>query len=32
VAVIVQPGAHGGFQKLFFGKEEIAIPQEGLRL
>lgn len=29
VAVIVQPGSHGGFQKLFFGREEIAIPQVG---
>ncbi|PSC69965.1 ATP-citrate synthase beta chain 2 [Micractinium conductrix] len=29
VAVIVQPGSGGGFQKLFFGKEEIAIPQMG---
>ncbi|GAB4814346.1 hypothetical protein N2152v2_001392 [Parachlorella kessleri] len=29
VACIVQPGSHGGFQKLFFGKEEIAIPQYG---
>jgi len=27
VAVIVQPGSGGGFQKLFFGQEEIAIPQ-----
>lgn len=27
VACIVQPGSHGGFQKLFFGREEIAIPQ-----
>lgn len=27
VAVIVQPGSQGGFQKLFFGQEEIAIPQ-----
>lgn len=26
VACIVQPGQVGGFQKLFFGKEEIAIP------
>ena len=30
VAAIVQPGAHsGGFQKLFFGREEIAIPLYG---
>jgi ATP citrate (pro-S)-lyase len=29
VAVIVQPGSGGGFQKLFFGQEEIAIPQVG---
>ena len=29
VACIVQPGSHGGFQKLFFGKEEIAIPVYG---
>ena len=29
VAVIVQPGSHGGFQKLFFGREESAIPQVG---
>ncbi|EFN55394.1 hypothetical protein CHLNCDRAFT_31334 [Chlorella variabilis] len=29
VAVIVQPGAAGGFQKLFFGQEEIAIPMVG---
>lgn len=25
----MQPGSHGGFQKLFFGREEIAIPQYG---
>lgn len=29
VACIVQPGSNGGFQKLFFGKEEIAIPVYG---
>ncbi|KAG7674941.1 hypothetical protein Ndes2526B_g07783 [Nannochloris sp. 'desiccata'] len=30
VAGIVSPGAHaGGFQKLFFGREEVAIPQYG---
>lgn len=29
VACIVQPGAAGGFQKLFFGHEEIAIPLYG---
>ncbi|KAL4428457.1 hypothetical protein ABPG75_002546 [Micractinium tetrahymenae] len=29
VAVIVQPGSHGGFQKVFFGREEVAIPQVG---
>ena len=30
VAAIVQPGANsGGFQKLFFGREEVAIPQYG---
>jgi ATP citrate (pro-S)-lyase len=30
VAAIVTPGAHaGGFQKLFFGREEVAIPQYG---
>lgn len=29
VAAIVQPGGGGGFQKLFFGQEEIAIPQAG---
>jgi len=29
VAAVVQPGAAGGFQKLFFGREEIAIPQYG---
>lgn len=27
VAVIVQPGSSGGFQKVFFGREEVAIPQ-----
>lgn len=27
VAVIVQPGSQGGFQKVFFGREEVAIPQ-----
>eukprot|EP00887_Chlorella_sp_A99_P004947 scaffold4.g4947.t1 len=27
VACIVQPGSHGGFQKVFFGREEVAIPQ-----
>ena len=26
VACVVQPGNPGGFQKLFFGREEIAIP------
>jgi hypothetical protein len=25
----VQPGAAGGFQKVFFGSEEIAIPLYG---
>ncbi|DBB07078.1 TPA: ATP-citrate synthase beta chain protein 1 [Trebouxia sp. C0004] len=29
VACIVQPGSSGGFQKLFFGSEEIAIPVYG---
>lgn len=29
VACIVQPGSPGGFQKLFFGAEEIAIPVYG---
>lgn len=29
VACIVQPGSSGGFQKLFFGSEEIAIPVHG---
>lgn len=29
VAAIVTPGAHGGFQKLFFGRNEIAIPVYG---
>lgn len=29
MACIVQPGSVGGFQKLFFGREEIAIPQYG---
>ncbi|KDD75503.1 hypothetical protein H632_c650p0, partial [Helicosporidium sp. ATCC 50920] len=29
VACIVQPGNNGGFHKLFFGKEEVAIPQYG---
>ena len=30
VAAVVQPGAPaGGFQKMFFGREEIAIPQYG---
>ncbi len=29
VACIVQPGAGEGFQKLFFGREEIAIPSVG---
>ncbi|GLC34540.1 ATP-citrate synthase beta chain protein 1 [Pleodorina starrii] len=29
VAAIVQPGSSGGFQKLFFGKAEIAIPVYG---
>lgn len=29
VACLVQPGSKGGFQKLFFGNEEIAIPQYG---
>lgn len=29
VAAIVQPGNTGGFQKVFFGKEEIAIPTFG---
>ena len=26
VACVVQPGVSGGFQKVFFGREEIAIP------
>ena len=26
VACVVQPGVTGGFQKVFFGREEIAIP------
>ena len=25
----MQPGAAGGFQKLFFGREEVAVPQFG---
>lgn len=29
VACIVQPGSNGGFQKVFFGDEEIAIPVYG---
>jgi ATP citrate (pro-S)-lyase len=29
VAAVVSPGSHGGFLKLFFGKEEIAIPTYG---
>lgn len=29
VACIVQPGSSGGFQKLFFGKTEVAIPVYG---
>ncbi|KAL6778097.1 ACLB1 [Auxenochlorella protothecoides x Auxenochlorella symbiontica] len=29
VACIVQPGSQGGFQKVFFGAEEVAIPQYG---
>ncbi|MEW5304090.1 MAG: hypothetical protein WDW38_003413 [Sanguina aurantia] len=29
IACIVQPGASGGFQKLFFGKTEVAIPYYG---
>ena len=29
VACIIQPGSTGGFQKLFFGSEEIAIPVYG---
>ncbi len=29
IAAIVQPGSSGGFQKLFFGKAEIAIPVYG---
>ncbi|GFR40214.1 hypothetical protein Agub_g780 [Astrephomene gubernaculifera] len=29
VAAIVQPGSSGGFQKVFFGREEIAIPVYG---
>jgi ATP citrate (pro-S)-lyase len=30
VAAVVQPGAPaGGFQKLFFGREEVAVPQYG---
>ena len=26
MACVVQPGVTGGFQKLFFGREEIAVP------
>ena len=26
IACVVQPGVSGGFQKVFFGREEIAIP------
>jgi len=29
VACAVQPGAPGGFQKVFFGSEEVAIPVFG---
>ena len=29
IACVVQPGSSGGFQKLFFGKVEIAIPVYG---
>jgi ATP citrate (pro-S)-lyase len=29
VGCVVVPGSSGGFQKLFFGKEEIAIPSYG---
>ena len=29
IACVVQPGNNGGFQKLFFGREEIAIPVQG---
>ncbi len=29
VACVVQPGSAGGFQKVFFGREEVAIPVEG---
>lgn len=29
MACIVQPGSNGGFQKVFFGDEEIAIPVYG---
>mmetsp|Transcript_2124 Transcript_2124/g.5387 ORF Transcript_2124/g.5387 Transcript_2124/m.5387 type:complete len:610 (-) Transcript_2124:434-2263(-) len=29
IACVVQPGSTGGFQKLFFGKTEIAIPVYG---
>ncbi|CAL5222053.1 g4352 [Coccomyxa viridis] len=29
VACVVQPGNPGGFQKVFFGREEVAIPLQG---
>ena len=29
VACVVQPGNPGGFQKVFFGREEVAIPVQG---
>ncbi len=29
VACVVQPGNPGGFQKVFFGREEVAIPVSG---
>ena len=29
MACVVQPGNPGGFQKVFFGREEVAIPVQG---
>ena len=29
MACVVQPGNPGGFQKVFFGREEVAIPLQG---